>query len=189
RQHVSKDLRPSHAGPIVRRRRVVATSCRGRFNAVVATTTALRRGAISVIDYRCSAGPDDAPYSEIHHGFSVAYVRRGSFGYRYRGAAYDLVTGSVLVGHPGDEFTCTHEHVVGDECLSVTLDEATVDEIGARRDVWRTGGLPPMAELVVLGELAQSSAEAASDIGLDEAALAFAARFVAVATGGRPGRR
>jgi len=71
---------------------------------VVVTTTALRRGAISVVDYRCTARPGDAPYPELHHGFSIAYVRRGSFGYRYRGAAYDLVTGSVLVGHPGDEF-------------------------------------------------------------------------------------
>jgi len=167
----------------------VAMPRRGRLDPLVVATTALREGAISVVDYRCTAGPGDTPYPELHRGFSVSYVRRGSFGYRYRGAAYDLVAGSVLVGHPGDEFTCTHEHVVGDECLSVTLDEATVDEIGARRDVWRTGGLPPMAELVVLGELAQSSAEAASDIGLDEAALAFAARFVAVATGRRPGQR
>src|SRR5262245_33049132 len=167
----------------------VATPCRGRFNAAVPTTTALRRGAISVVDYRCTAGPGDAPYPEIHHGFSVAYVRRGSFGYRYRGAAYDLLTGSVLVGHPGNECTCTHEHVTGDECMSVTLDAATVDALGARDDVWRTGGLPPLAELVVLGELAQSAAEATSEIGLDEAALALAARFVALATGRRSRRR
>jgi len=57
----------------------VATPCRGRFNAVVATTTVLRRGAISVVDYRCSSGPADTPYPELHHGFSIAYVRCGSF--------------------------------------------------------------------------------------------------------------
>ena len=153
------------------------------------TTTALRRGAISVVDYRCTAGPTDAPYPELHHGFSISYVRRGSFGYRYRGAAYDLVAGSVLVGHPGDEFTCTHEHVTGDECLSVTLDAATVDALDARPDVWRAGGVPPLAELVVLGELAQSAAEATSEVGLDEAALALAARFVAVVTGRGTRRR
>jgi AraC-like DNA-binding protein len=155
----------------------------------VATTTILRRGAISVVDYRCSAGPADVPYPELHHGFSLAYVRRGSFGYRYRGAAYDLVTDSLLVGHPGDEFTCTHEHVSGDECMSVTLDAATADALGARPDVWRAGGMPPLAEIVVLGELAQSAADATSEIGLDEAALALAARFVAVVAGPRARRR
>jgi hypothetical protein len=167
----------------------VATPCRGRFNAIVPTTRALRRGAISVVDYRCTAGPGDAPYPELHHGFSISYVRRGSFAYHYRGAAYDLVTGSVLVGHPGDEFTCTHEHVSGDECMSVTLDGATVDALGAPHDVWRVGGVPPLAELVVLGELAQSAAEETSEVGLDEAALALAARFVAVVTGRRTRRR
>jgi len=167
----------------------VATPCRGRFNAVVATTTVLRRGAISVVDYRCSSGPGDTPYPELHHGFSIAYVRCGTFGYRYRGAAYDLVSGSVLVGHPGDEFTCTHEHVSGDECMSVTLDAATVDALGARPEVWRAGGVPPLAELVVLGELAQSAADATSDIALEEAVLALAARFVAVVSGRRSQRR
>jgi AraC family transcriptional regulator len=155
----------------------------------VVTTTALRRGAISVVDYHCTAGPGDAPYPELHHGFSISYVRRGSFGYHYRGAAYDLVTGSVLVGHPGDEFTCTHEHVTGDDCMSVTLDAATVDALGGRNDVWRAGGVPPLAELVVLGELVRSAADATSEVGLDEAALALAARFVAVVTGRRSRRR
>ena len=32
---------------------------------------------------------------------------------------FELVAGSVLVGHAGDEFVCTHEHHdCGDECLS-----------------------------------------------------------------------
>jgi hypothetical protein len=37
-------------------------------------------------------------------------VRRGSFGYRLRGVEYELVAGSILVGHAGDEYTCTHDH-------------------------------------------------------------------------------
>jgi AraC-like DNA-binding protein len=43
--------------------------------------------------------------------------------------------------------------------------------------------VPPLAELMVLGELAQSAADAACDVGLDEAAMAFAARFVDVVRG------
>ena len=80
------------------------------------TSTALQTGPIRVVDYRCSAGPDARPFTEEHVGYSVSYVRRGSFGYRTRGREFELVAGAVLVGHPGDEFVCTHEHhACGDE--------------------------------------------------------------------------
>jgi AraC family transcriptional regulator len=42
-------------------------------------------------------------------------VPKGSFGCRTRGRCFELVVGSILVGHPGDEFICTHDHVCGDE--------------------------------------------------------------------------
>jgi AraC-like DNA-binding protein len=151
----------------------------------VPAVTRLYDGTISVLDYRCSAGPDDRPYVEVHGGFSVSYVRTGTFGYRLRGTAFELVTGSVLIGHPGDEFVCTHAHARGDECLSFELDPGAVDALGARSDVWRTGALPPLPELMVLGELAQAAADGTTDVGLDEAAVRFAARFVEVASGRR----
>jgi hypothetical protein len=47
-------------------------------------------------------------------------------------------------------------HGQGDECLSFHLAPAVVDAIGGRTEVWRTGGVPPLPELVVLGELAQA---------------------------------
>ncbi|MDQ3271587.1 MAG: AraC family transcriptional regulator, partial [Pseudomonadota bacterium] len=68
------------------------------------TANALQSGPIEVVDYRCSTGPDARPFTEVHSGYSVSYVRKGSFGYRTRGECYELVAGSVLVGHPGDEF-------------------------------------------------------------------------------------
>jgi AraC-like DNA-binding protein len=40
--------------------------------------------------------------------------------------------------------------------------------------------VPPLAELVTLGELARACAAGNNDLGLDEVGLAFAARFVAV---------
>jgi AraC-like DNA-binding protein len=122
---------------------------------------------------------------EVHGGFSVSYVRRGSFGCRTRGRTFELVAGSVLVGHPGDEFMCTHDHVVGDECLSFRIEPDVVDVIGDRVDVWRTGAVPPLAELVVLGELGQAAAEGRSDLGLDEVGLLLAARFVEVVSTGK----
>ncbi|KYF78073.1 transcriptional regulator [Sorangium cellulosum] len=146
-------------------------------------TTVVRRDSISVLDYRCSAGPGDAPFVELHGGFSVSYVRKGSFGYRVRGQAFELVAGSLLVGHPGDDYMCTHDHVAGDECLSFHLAPALVDAIGGRSDAWRAGGVPPLPELMVLGELAQAAAEGRSGVGLDEAGMLFAARFVDVVSG------
>lgn len=159
-------------------------------------TRVLRRGPISVVDYRCTAKPGDEPFAEHHGGFSLAYVRKGSFGYRIRGRSYELVAGSVLVGHPGDEYTCTHDHAVGDECLSFHLAPELLDAVGGQAELWRAGALPPLPELVVLGELAQAAAEGTRDIGLDEVGLALGARFVEVVTGradrtgtARPGDR
>lgn len=148
------------------------------------TATQLQSGPIQVVDYRCSAGPDAKPFTELHQGYSIAYVRKGSFGYRVRGESYELVAGSVLVGHPGDEFICTHDHhVCGDECLAFHLSPGFVDLIGGDTGTWRTGGLPPLPELMVLGELAQAVAEGQSDAGLDEVGLWFAMRFVEVVAG------
>jgi AraC-like DNA-binding protein len=48
--------------------------------------------------------------------------------------------------------------------------------------------VPPVAELIVLGELAQAAADGRSDIGLDEAGLLFAARFVDIVTGRKRAR-
>jgi AraC-like DNA-binding protein len=146
-------------------------------------TTICQRGSLSVIDYRCSVGPGGRPFVELYGRCSVSYVRKGSFGYRYRGQLFELVAGSILVGHAGDEFMCTHDHVCGDECLSFQIAPALAETIGDRFEIWRTGAVPPLPELMVLGELAQAAAEGRSDIGLDEAGMLFAARFVEVVSG------
>jgi AraC-like DNA-binding protein len=145
--------------------------------------TLLQRGSISVCDFRCSAGPDDTPFVEQFASHSISYVRKGSFGCHSRGRFFELVAGSILVGHPGDEFICTHDHVCGDECLSFFLTPELVQAIGDRTEVWRVGAAPPLPELMVLGELAQAAADGRSDVGLDEVGHAFASRFVEVVSG------
>jgi AraC-like DNA-binding protein len=149
----------------------------------MSATNLLQRPTISVSDFRCSAGPDDKPFVERHSRHSVSYVRKGSFGCESRGRHFELVTGSVLVGHPGDEYVCSHDHVCGDECLSFFLAPELVDAIGGRAEIWQIGATPPLPELMVLGELAQAAAEGRSDIGLDEVAQHFASRFVEVVSG------
>ena len=140
----------------------------------------LLNGPARVLEYKCEAGPADKPFVEQHRGFSLSYVRAGSFGYRACGRAYELVAGSIMVGRPGDEYVCAHEHVTGDECLSFHYDESVLEMIDGVARAWRTTALPPLAELLVLGELAQSSAADSSDVGLDEVALMLASRFVRV---------
>jgi AraC family transcriptional regulator len=145
--------------------------------------TLWRNESISAIDFRCAAGPADAPFVERHGNFSVSYVRNGSFGYRARGESFELVAGSILVGHPGDEYVCTHDHACGDECLSFELAPALVAALGGRPEIWRAGCVPPLSELMVLGELAQAAAEGRSDIGLDEVGILLVARFVELVSG------
>ena len=102
--------------------------------------TPLLRGPVSALAYRCTAGPHDRPFAEQHAGWSVSYVRRGSFGCRCGGRTHELVPGSLLIGRPGDEYTCTHEHHLGgDECLAFFLAPELVDEIDHRARVWQTG--------------------------------------------------
>jgi AraC-like DNA-binding protein len=149
------------------------------------STTLLERPSISVSDFRCTAGPGDKPFAEQHRCHSISYVRKGSFGLHCRGRFSELVAGSVLIGHPGDEYTCTHEHVCGDECLSFFLAPELVDAIGDSRTPWQVGAVPPLPELVVLGELAQAAADGSSDVGLDEIGQVLASRFVEVVSGSK----
>ncbi len=146
-------------------------------------TTLLERPSVTVSDFRCTAVPGDAPFTERYHCHSVSYVRKGSFGCHSRGRFFELVAGSVLVGHPGDEYVCTHDHACGDECLSFFLTPELVDEIGDRAETWQVGALPPLPELMVLGELAQAAAEGKSDVDLDEVGQLFASRFVEMVSG------
>lgn len=153
------------------------------------TAVTLHAGrALSVVDYRCRRGPQDRPFAESHRSHSIAYVRKGSFGCVARGRAHALVAGAVMVGYPGDEYTCTHEHhQCGDECLSFQYSEETVDRLaGPRGAAWRVGALPPVSEIAVLGELAQAAADGETDVGLEEAGLMLAGRFLAVQGARRP---
>jgi AraC-like DNA-binding protein len=147
-------------------------------------TPLLKHRSISVSDFRCTASPGEKPFTEQFGCHSVSYVRKGSFGCQSRGRTFELVTGSVLVGFPGDEYVCTHDHhICGDECLSFFLEPELVETIGDRREAWRVGAAPPLPELMVLGELAQAAADGRSDIGLDEIGHLFASRFVETVSG------
>jgi AraC family transcriptional regulator len=147
------------------------------------TATTLHDGPVSVVDYRCDAGPGDRPFPEAHQAFSLSYVRQGSFAYRVRGRHFEMVAGALLIGFPGDEFICSHEHTCGDECLSFRLAPEVADQVGNADRVWKRGALPPLAPIMVLGELAQAAAAGRSGLGLDEIGMVLAMRLAAVIGG------
>ena len=145
-------------------------------------TTLFEGDSLSVHYYRCGAGPHDRPFAEAHARHSISYVRHGSFGYHTLGRLHELVAGAVLVGSPGQEYTATHEHHgCGDECLSVKLSPALAEACASRKFFGNVASLPPMSELMVLAELACAAAEGRSDVGVDEAAMLFAARAAGIA--------
>lgn len=148
--------------------------------------THLRAEALSVAGFHCDAGPGDASFLEVHEGYSLSFVRRGTFGYECRGRRHDLVPGAVLVGRPGDEYTCTHEHHgTGDECLSFRLSAGLLEDAGVPPRAFAAATVAPQPELMVLGELALAAVEGRSDVGADEVALRFLEGF---ARAGEPPR-
>jgi AraC family transcriptional regulator len=153
----------------------------------MAIETLLQRESISVVDYRCTAGPDDRPFPEQHRQYSISFVRRGSFSCHIDGDCYELVAGSVFIGHPGGEYLCTHDHHdCGDECLSFRLSPDLIDMIVSDRGtLWRTTCLAPLPQLMIAGELAQRAASGNCDLALDEAGVLLAARYVDVVAGDR----
>lgn len=135
---------------------------------------------MTVSDFRCTAVPGDKPFVELHRCHSISFVRKGSFGYQCRGRSHELVAGSFLIGAPDTEFVCTHDHVCGDECLSFFFGPELVEAIGERAEAWEVGTAPPLAELMVVGELAQAAADGLSDIALDEIGHLLAHRLVEI---------
>ena len=126
-------------------------------------TVLLETPSVAAAAYDCDAHGDEPPFGEQHPAHTLSYVTSGAFGYASPSATRDVVAGSVIVGRPGEEYVCTHDHGCGDVSLSFYFSA----EIEAP-----AGVVPPRAELVVLGELATAE----SDVGLEEIGLLMAAR-------------
>jgi AraC-like DNA-binding protein len=149
----------------------------------MSATTVLQRGSLTVVDYRCTALPGE-PGSVEHHGaYGLSYVQSGSFGYASGGRSYELIAGSLLVGRPGDSYVCSHDHAHGDRCLSFQFGDALIDDVHGRPALWQLGCLPPLPELMVLGELGDAAVAGHSDVGIDEVGAWLTARFVEIASG------
>lgn len=150
----------------------------------MAATRLLDREHLTVVDNRCTLGPADGPpRTEVHHAFSLSYVRSGTFGYHVGRDSFELVAGSLLVGRPSCEYKATHDHAHGDECLSFYFSPELAEGLGGAPGVWHAGALPPVPELVVLGELARATVDGGSDLGSYELGMLLGSRFVDVVSG------
>jgi AraC-like DNA-binding protein len=132
-----------------------------------------RFGSISVLSFRC-----DSKVAGEHKEASLSYVRRGSLAYRAGSKQFDLVPGSILVGRPGVDYVCTHDRNAAGECLSFRFAPGLLESMGEVGVSWPIGGIPPSAELMVVGELALAAAAGSRDVGLDEIGVIFAARVM-----------
>jgi AraC-like DNA-binding protein len=151
--------------------------------------TSLYEGAgLSVIAYKCEARRGEQPFVEQHRSHSLSYVRAGSFGCKTVAGSFELVAGSILLGYPGDEYVCTHDHAEGDECLSFQFKPELVDSLRAPRAIWRRGSVEPLPGLMVLGGLAQAAALGQAELGLDEVGLLLAGRLFELVSSTNPER-
>lgn len=134
----------------------------------------------SVTEYRCRADHHERPITELHTAYSISFVRRGSFGYASRGKRHELIPGSVLLGRPGSEYCCSHEHAINDECISFAFDPELLDSMAGRavHQAWTQGTLPPAEKIMVTGALAGACADSERTEALEELGFELAMQIV-----------
>ena len=119
-----------------------------------------------VQDVVCTSGPHDPPFEERHDGVCIAAVTGGTFRYRSSLGSAVLAPGALLLGNDCHCFECSHEHGVGDRCLSFRLAPEFLETVvsgvpGARRASFSVPRLPPHDRLLPV----IAAAEAARDDG------------------------
>jgi AraC-like DNA-binding protein len=137
-----------------------------------------------VQDVVCTSGPDDPPFEERHDGVCIAAVTGGTFRYRSSLGSAVLAPGALLLGNDCHCFECSHEHGVGDRCLSFRLTpeflETVVSSIPhARRTSFSVPRLPPHDRLLPV----IAAAEAARDDGYAGAFEELALRIAGAVCG------
>lgn len=136
---------------------------------------------VQVVDYRCSARRGDRPFEEQHARTCIIVVWSGSFTYRLGPTATTMGPGAVMLGNAGASYACSHEHVGGDRCLSVSYDAELIAEVGATvgvRDLaapFRVPALPPLPWAGAFAHALTAARRGAIAWSLEEVALALAA--------------
>jgi AraC family transcriptional regulator len=132
-----------------------------------------------VEDVVCGAGPHDRPFEERHDGACIAAVTHGSFRYRSTPGSAVLAPGALLLGNNLHCFECSHDHGVGDRCLSFRFAPGFLETVvaavpGARRMSFPVPRLPPnpaLLPVIAAAEIARDDGDAAA---FEEVALRVA---------------
>ncbi len=148
----------------------------------------------SVSDVICKAGPGVRSSEEQHSGVCIAIVRAGSFQYQSSAGRELMTPGSLMLGNPGQFFECSHEHAVGDRCISFNYEPGYIERLTAEARVrTRSASLsslrvPPVRQLssVIVRAYAcvdQSNARTPSLIGRKDQASAWEEIAIELAVG------
>jgi len=130
-------------------------------------------------DVVCSSGPHDAAFEERHAGACIAAVTGGTFCYRSSLGSAVFAPGALLLGNDGHCFECSHEHAVGDRCLSFRLAPEFLEMVaasvpGARRTSFSVPRLPPHDRLLPVIAAAEAARDDDDSGALEELALGIA---------------
>jgi AraC family transcriptional regulator len=119
-----------------------------------------------VLDIVCTYGPNDRPFEEHFLVTSISLVLAGSFVCRTNRGPMLMSPGSLMLGNQGHAFECSHEHGVGDHCLSFQfrpdLFERIAHDVGAKGPILNIDCLPPLRDLAALSASACIAAGFAS---------------------------
>jgi AraC family transcriptional regulator len=132
-----------------------------------------------VEDVVCTSGPHDRPFEERHDGVCIAAVTHGTFRYRSTLGSAVFAPGALLLGNNCHCFECSHDHGVGDRCLSFRFApeflEAVVGAIpGARRMSFTVPRLPANPALLPIVAAAETARDDGNPAGFEEIALRVA---------------
>jgi len=144
-----------------------------------------------VDDVICTCGPHDRPFEEQHDDACVAAVTGGTFRYRSTQGSAVLAPGALLLGNARHSFECSHEHGVGDRCLSFHFTPAFLEDVavavpGARGIAFTAASLPPHAAVLPITAAAETARDNGDQAEFAELALRLAG-IVAAALAGSKG--
>ncbi len=141
----------------------------------------------SVHEVLCNSGPKDRPFEEQHANYSVSLVLGGTFQYRSTHGRELMSPGSVLLGNAGHNFECSHEHGVGDHCLSFQYSREYFATLagspGDSNRLFRLSRLPAMRSLSPVFTRACAAALQSKESDWEDISLQLAANVLDAAQG------
>jgi AraC family transcriptional regulator len=132
-----------------------------------------------VQDVVCTSGPRDRPFQERHDGVCIAAVTHGTFRYRSTLGSAVLAPGALLLGNHWRCFECSHDHGIGDRCVSFRFAPEFLEKVvaaipGARRTSFTVPRLAPNPATLPILAAAETARDDGDAGGFEEVALRVA---------------